>query len=281
MRQRATFCLLAVSGLLLLPSLAAAPEPARLVSVGSIPHQAKQEAVWLFGGRTVNLPVVLLVQEKTPAIVADLYLSGGKLGAPTARSLPFKPSGEAAFSSLREGSFSVELPQVTKPIEMLLVLRTDAPDPKSTQEIALIPLRVYPDTFLAQIGKKLASASESGNRLVLSVFGEMKGLRELLRAKQIPFEEGGMDFPSNLSGGTVAVGEVPSDLPLPPPSQAAGSALLVYHPDSASPEKIEETLQGNHLTAIVHHSPPIQWADDVRAQQLLFRLIEKTNPSHE
>ena len=103
----------------------------------------------------------------------------------------------------------------------------------------------------------------------------------LIQKETMIIEEGGAEFPSNLSGGTVAVGEVPSDLPLPSPSQAAGSALFVYHPDSASPEKTEETIQGNHLTAIVHRSPPIRWADDVQAQQLLFRLIEKTNPSHE
>jgi hypothetical protein len=168
-----------------------------------------------------------------------------------------------------------------KPVEMLLVLRTDVSDPKEAKEIASIPLRVYPDTFLAQIGKRLASNSESGNSFILSIFGEMKGLRELLRAKQIPFEEGGSEFPSNIPSGVVAVGEVPADLPLPPPPLTAGSALLVYHPDAASPEKVAESIQGGDLAVVVNRTPPTHWADDVAAQQLLFHLIEKTTPSHE
>ena len=281
MRKNVAIFLLGLSGILLPLTMLGAPEEARLISVGTTHQQTKRESIWLFGGRSVDLPVSLLVHEHTAPFVADLYLSGGKLGAPVAKAIAFRSFGQSPFPGLREGAFSFELPKVENPIEMLLVLHTDASDPKEVQEIASIPLRVYPDTFFAQIREKMDSSSSMQRSITLILFGEIKGLRELLRAKQIPFEEGGMEFPANIPSGVVAVGEVPGDLPLPSAPLSVGSALLVYHPDAASPEKILESVKDGHLAVIVHQAPPTHWADDVSAQQLLFHLIEKTTPPHE
>jgi hypothetical protein len=247
-----------------------------LISVGKQPGSPADDICWFFGGGERDLSVSFLLKNQQARIVADLYLSGGKLGEPIAKAISFQPLPDANFTELRSGIFSLQLPVVQKPLRMLLIIRNGEPGSVEGHVIASIPLMVCPDTFLNQIGRRITDETATGHTLTLSLFGEMKGLRELLRQKQIPFEDLGRDFPSKLAAGTVAVGELPKDQPLPPLSMESGSSLMVFHEDPAAPECSTLTSQDRRVQMVIHHTTPVRWAADPKAQKLLSDIIQKT-----
>lgn len=247
-----------------------------LISVGKQPNSPADDVRWIFGGGTRELPVSFLLKNQKHRIVADLYLSGGKLGEQIAKGITFQTQPDGNFQELRSGIFSLQLPRVEKPIRMLLIIRNDEAGSIQGHEIASIPLMVYPNTLLMDISKRLADEAAVGHTLTLSLFGDMKGLRDLLRMKQVPFEDLGRDFPAKLPAGTVAVGDIPKDQPLPPLSMDSGSSLMVFHEDPAAPENITLITQDRRTQMVIHHAAPVSWAEDPKAQKLLFDTIQKT-----
>ena len=251
-------------------------EDVLLISTGKPLGKIAPDVQWHFGGGTRDQFVSILQENQQVPLVADLYLSGGKLGEPIARALSFHKSGNGDFPNLCEGAFSLELPKLEKPVQMLLIIRRDTKDNDKGHDVASIPLMVCPDTFLTRISKRFFDEARAGHSLHFTVFGKMKGLRELLTSRQVPFEDIGEDFPSQIPAGTVAVGDLSPDLPLPSSSLSPGASLLVFHKDHVSPEQITITSQDRRLETVVHCSPPTNWADDAKAQKLLFDIIEKT-----
>lgn len=247
-----------------------------LISVGKKPSSPADDVRWVFGGGTRELPVSFLLKNQQLGVAADLYLSGGKLGEPIAKAITFQTQPDGKFQELSSGIFSLDLPDVEKPILMLLKIRHGETGSNDGNEIASIPLMVYPDTFIRQIGKRFTDETAAGHSLNLSLFGDMKGLRELLRLKQVPFEDLGRDLPSKLPAGTVAVGDLHKDLPLPPLSMDSGSSLMVFHEDPTAPENITLTSQDRRIQMVIHHAAPARWAEDPKAQKLLFDIIQKT-----
>jgi hypothetical protein len=271
--------------LAILPSLLLTMAPATvlgstndavLISVGKQPSSPAADVRWVFGGGTRELPVSFLLKKQKHLIVADLYLSGGKLGEPIAKGMTFQTQPDGNFQELRSGIFSLQLPHVEKPLLMMLIIRNDEPGNIQGHEIASIPLMVYPNTLLRDIGKRLADEAAAGRTLTLSLFGDMKGLRDFLRLKQVPFEDLGRDFPAKLPAGTVAVGDIPKDQPLPPLSMDSGSSLMVFHEDPTAPENITLTTEDRRTQIVIHHAAPVSWAEDPKAQKFLFDIIQKT-----
>jgi len=247
-----------------------------LLSAGKTPGRAAEEVHWLFGGGTRELPASFLLKDQQPPMVADLYLSGGKLGELIVKGLPFRSVANEDFPALREGIFSLELPQVKKAVRMVLIIRIDGKNAGLRDAVASIPLMVCPNTLLTQLAKRFADEATVGHSLTLSLFGEMQGLRELLRLKQVPFEDLGKDFPAKLSAGSVTVGDLPKDLPIPSLSLAPGSSLMVFHDDPDSPENITVTSRDRSIEMVIHQASPNCWAEDAKAQKLLYDIIQKT-----
>lgn len=253
-----------------------APGDIRLISAGQKTVSADEKALWLLGGGNREVTLSFLQQDQQAPLVADLYLSGGKLGEPLAKGIPFKEAAGEKHPSLREGSFSLELPKLEKSVRMLLIVRAMAKDSDKGLEIASIPIVACPDTSLVQIARRFADDNASGHSLSLFVFGEVKGLRELLRMKQIPFEDLGKDFPLKLPRGTVAVGDLSKDLSIPSLYMEPGSSLMVFHEDTTAPEDITLTSQDRRIQVVIHHASPASWAEDAKAQNLFFDIIQKT-----
>jgi hypothetical protein len=248
-----------------------APKEVLLIRVGGA---AQDRIPWLLGGGTRDLPLTFLKPDRGISLVADLYLSGGALGAPLAQGIPFEEAPSGKIPSLGEGRFSLKLPAVQKPVRMLLSVREGATD--SSREVTSIPFVVVPDTCWSRMAQRLAEKQSSGHTLSLAIFGEVHGLRELLRGKQVPFEDLGREFPARLAAGTVAVGDLPREQPVPSAAMEPGSSLLVFQEDEAAPQDITVTSREGKTLIVVHQPSPAAWADDAKAQQLLTDLIQDT-----
>lgn len=102
--------------------------------------RARESAVASRGGiREVTLS--FLQQDQQGPLVGDLYLSGGKLGEPLAKGLPFKEATGGKYPTLREGSFFLELPKLEKSVRMLLIVRSWRRIP--TKVVRLPPFRLW------------------------------------------------------------------------------------------------------------------------------------------
>jgi hypothetical protein len=266
----------------LISSTARASEDVLLVSVGKTKVSGQEKVQWLLGGGTRDLAVSFLQKNTKHPVVADLLLSGARRDAvsrllePLAKEIPFHRDTQEGFPSLQSGTFSLELPKVEKTVRMILLLRTHPPDGGQGRGIAAIPLLVCPDTVFEKISKQFSEEATAGHARTLAVFGDMQGLRELLRLGKVPYEDLGGEFPVRIAPGTVAVGELPETLPLPSLSMAPGSSLIIFHPDPESPEEISTIVQDRSVRMVVHQAPPASWSNDAKAQLLLHDIIQKT-----
>jgi hypothetical protein len=234
------------------------------------------DVCWVFAGGVREVPASFLLKNPNKTLVADLYLSGGQLGEPIAKGITFYAKPSTNISELRNGTFRLNIPESEKPLRMLLMIRSVGTGDSKGDQIGSIPLMVSPDTLLMRIGKRLRDETALGRALNLSIFGEMKGLRELLYANQVPFEDLGRDFPAKLSAGTVAVGELPKDQTIPAVTMDGGSSLMVFHEDLTATEDIALMSENHRTQIVIHHAAPINWADDPKAQKLLSDIIQKT-----
>lgn len=198
---------------------AGAPDPILVrVSVGDTdaPVQHRVEA---FGGGSVQLTFQLAVgTDWDGKIGINLFRVSRGIAAPVLKGIEAVPSADAAAALGRHYTLTIDLPEVASPTRFLLqVFATDG-NSESATIIGRYSLVAYPSHPLKEFADALSRAGrERGVRL--GVFGPESGLRDVLKAASIPFEDLGDGPPRAASRNQILLG-----------SSAERSSILFHSP---------------------------------------------------
>ncbi len=233
-----------------------------------------------FRGDTFIVPATFLVNAgQAPQVVADVFLDGGELGAPLTKAAPFQPAAASSHPSLLEGAFSVPLPDSDKPITLLVRLRLAANEGVAPAAVGQFCIRVTPKNEIKQALALMSDSARNGPELHLSLFGPLKGLRELLKEWKIPFDDEGMEMPVRIAAHTLAVGEAQDLLHLP--QQSTNSTLLLIHDDPTLEAGINEKTAANSTLALLNTPRHEDWRQSPFLHQQLINQIKQHLQHHE
>ncbi len=194
---------------------ALAQDPASSPAPPAVQIRANSSAVvpiHACGGRPLDFTLVVQAPLGTRTrVYADLVQNAhGAIAATLRRDVPV--SAELVFEGCTSMEARCRLPAldaVNRVTSMRLRLRTDPPAARAGGELVL-PMTVYPaeepDTWKKTVAVRL---SRAGLRR-MAVFGEAKGVRRFLRAKNVAFEDLGGDWPDNPEPGTLYVADLPA-----------------------------------------------------------------------
>jgi hypothetical protein len=231
------------------------------------------EAIERFQPSTAEIPVVFLRSSADdPPPVADLFLDGDGLGAALASSLPFHAKA-SVHPLLLEGSFQFALPESSKPY-LLRVRFRNARDTTGARVIGWVTMRTLPRNELREaLSRWLKQEANEG----IALFGECKGLRELLSSWRIPFEDLGQD-PPHTAAHRFVIGSVRDLHQLVLPGK---DSLLVL---SADPELEGNRLKqsSNGLRALLVRAPESSdWRTAPRLHRLLCSELDSISKRHD
>lgn len=279
-----TMVILALNSLLLAAlcsSLAAADAPsAKLIALNAPVGTGIPPLIHCFQAESALIPTTFLINaEQVPQVVADVFFDGDELGALLSKSIPFQPAAASSHPALLEGTFNLPLPDTDKPILLRVRLRLAANDGTAHVALGQFRIRVTPKNDLKQALARMTNPTRRGPELRLSLFGPLKGLRELLKEWKIPFDDDGLEMPVRIAAHTLAVGEAQDLMHLP--QQSANAPLLLIHDDPALEAGITEKATLNSTLALVNTPRHDDWRQSPFFHQQLIAQIKLHLQHHE
>jgi hypothetical protein len=201
------------------------------------------------------------------ALTADLYLDGGALAAPMVHGSAFRATANSAHPALIEGKFVLPRPDTEKPAVQLVRIQT-AVEGSVSSLVGAFRLRWVSQKECKIVLERalMKNSLEQSARLI--VFGALPGLRELLQAWRISFEDAGKEPPLRVEAGSAVIGE---DLPgqdTAPVLAPDSSLLLIRLRPAASVEIWRKDSGATRLTIVT-----LPHAGDWRKSPCLIRLL--------
>jgi hypothetical protein len=251
----------------LFPAKAQTP---RLIALDGSAGESLPTVVERFYAPAVSVPASFLISDASAAApLADIYLDGDKLGAPLTSGLTFKGEPSKENAALHEGSFSIPLPEISKPVLFRVVFRQAG----SSDVIGNVLLHATPPELLK---KSIETMTKRGmpNSPSLVVFGALPGLRELLTEWKVPFEDLGNNPPISLREGSVTIGRLENLAHLPAPSSKTSLFVICADPAQEA-NRIEKRFDSASLSLLKTPTP-----EDWRQSPLLQRLLVTQLQNH-
>jgi hypothetical protein len=249
------------------PAQAQAP---KLIALDGSAGESLPPVVERFHAPVVSLPASFLIPvAAASAPLADVYLDGDKLGAPLSTGLTFNGGPSKENASLHEGTYSIPLPTISKPVLFRVVFRQSG----SKDIVGNVRLQATPSDLLRKSIERFTKNDPPHSPRIL-VFGSLPGLRELLTTWEIPYEDLGAHPPTSLREGSVTIGRLDDLAHLPAPSSKTSLFVLCADP-SQEASRIEQRFDSSSLSLL---KSPTQ--DDWRQSPLLQRLLVTQLQNH-
>jgi hypothetical protein len=216
-------------------------------------------------GGSLTLDVLIPVSLDRATIVAGLWQSSGGLALPLKKDIAVDVAPDAhGITAMR-----LDFPTLERKTRVLVKF-TVKDEPRTVLGVAQV--QVYPRFDWAPITRKL---KQDGRRLL--VFGEDDALRIFFKDRGVEFADNGVNPPDRLDRDTIAVGALPAKDWAERKDRFApeGGGLIVFVAGADGLPGVYTQAAGDGAISKITLTVPAKLAQDPRAEELLFQLIEQ------
>lgn len=216
-------------------------------------------------GAALTLDVVIPASLDRSKMVAALWQTSGGIALPLGKDIALESAPDAhGITPVR-----IEFPALERKTRVLVKF-TAKDAPRTTLGVAEV--QVYPRFDWAPITRKL-----SKDRLRIVVFGDDESLRAFFKAREVEVADNGTNPPDRLDRDTIAVGAMPAKDWADRKDRFApeGGGLIVFVAGAEGLPGVYTQPAGEGVITKVTLTTPVKLAQDPRAEELLFQLIEQ------